>query len=102
MRTLYRYNKESGRVEEVFREDPSERLHIISDNLGGVYWNPAYKKTDPGAWTDSKSRFRELTRRAGKVEVGNERQEWRDSSKSYNVKDAVLKAKRFLTYKNDW
>lgn len=102
MRTIYRYNKELGRVEEVAKAEAGEQLHIISDNLGGIYWNPAYKKTDPQAWTDSKSKFRELTRRAGKIEVGNERLEYKETARPYNVKDAVLKAKRFLTYKNDW
>lgn len=104
MRTIYKYNAKSGQVEPVYQvNDAGERLYIIGDNLGQKYWNPAYKKSDPNGWTDSKSKFRELTQRAGCIEVGNESMEMKErSARPYDVKSAFLRAKRFLTYKNDW
>jgi hypothetical protein len=49
----------------------SDRVHVISDNLGDALEHHAYAD---GRRTDSKSQFRRWTREAGVVEKGNDRE----------------------------
>ncbi len=51
---------------EAFRRSGAG-VYVISDTLGSTLWHPA-----TGKYTDSKSRFRQMTREAGCVEVGTD------------------------------
>lgn len=99
----YRYNRETGKVEEVKPEGDRERYHhVIQDSLGQVLYNPCYRKDDPRAYTDSKSEYLKRTAEAGCAVFEPGMDKKRSTEKPYDVKTAFLKAKRYLTYKNDW
>lgn len=66
--TTYVYRK--GKLVQKARSRTMEAgFFVVSDNLGGMLAHPV-----TGQHTDSKSRFRQMTRDTGCVEVGTERQ----------------------------
>ena len=76
-------------------ERPVEaRTQIITDSLppGGL-WHPA-----TGKYVDSKSKFRQFTKAAGCVEVGNEvqrdRREWGVPHLKRDIIDTIERSKR--------
>ncbi len=67
MRTVYRYDPETGKCHEIGREGKSYFHTVITDEM------PATRHMADGQIYTSKRKFREATRRAGCVEVGNEK-----------------------------
>lgn len=104
-RSIYRYDPDTGRVEEVYQQQPGERVHIINDKLADRIWIPCFKKDHPLAYSDSKSTIERRVREAGCYVVGNDT--WAPTAADPNrplkldVKGAWERAKRSLTYKND-
>ena len=99
----YRYNPETKKVEEITEEAPRYDGHyVVQDSLGQVLYNPCYKKDDPRAYTDSKSEYLRRTAEAGCTVFEPGMGKRKAPEKPYDVKTAFLKAKRHLTYKNDW
>lgn len=71
-RRTYRYDADADMVYEVgsnYFEERAEGPSIISDDLNGIH---GLKNHADGRTYDSKSGFRNATRRAGCLEVGNE------------------------------
>lgn len=66
MRTIYRFNRDTGTMEEVFHHDPSERVQVVRDI-------EPYKSMITGEMITSRSQHREHLRRHDCEEVGNER-----------------------------
>jgi hypothetical protein len=86
-REFGRYNPETGKV-EWFKDEPkaAARLEIIEDSLppGGM-WHPA-----TGVHVHSKSKFRQMTKAAGCIEVGNEIQKDRRNWELPGAREAVI------------
>lgn len=106
MRTLYRYDHELKKVVEVGAETASSaRVHVIADTLPETLWCPAYDKRDPKAYTNSKSKMRELIRAKGCYELGGAEvaavNHNPDRPLHVDVKGALERARRRLIYKND-
>lgn len=99
MRTIYKFNAETGRVEEVMRKEPGEQVHIIGDRIddrGNYHWHPAFEED---RYFASKSEFRKATKALGYVEKGSghnfkpERQR-----ANVNAKDVVAKVLNDMKY----
>jgi len=61
----YRWIKSDEELERLMR--PKENFHHVQDDTMEPTWHPA-----TGEMIDSKSRFRQVTKNAGCIELGNE------------------------------
>lgn len=92
MRTIYRFDKETGKMVEVYHNDPAERVHVVPDI-------EPYKSMITGEMITGRAQHREHLRRHDCVEVGNEKQ----TPKPYEidrtqVKNDIREAKRQLEW----
>lgn len=88
--TSYVYR--NGRVVEKARAKTMQAgFYVMSDSLGNMLVHPV-----TGQATDSKSRFRQMTRDTGCIEIGTERQEPQRMRKSGESAQTTLK--RILNY----
>jgi hypothetical protein len=77
-----------GEFIELGKQQPEVRTQIITDSLppGGL-WHPA-----TGKYVDSKSRFRQYTKAAGCVEIGNETQKDTRRWEVPNLKEDIVRS----------
>jgi len=88
-RGYFRYNHETGKVEELEAEAPiTPRLEVITDSLppGGL------KHPITGKYMDSKSEFRKVTKAFGCEELGNEKPRDRRQMKVPGLKQDIREA----------
>ena len=67
-------DRQKKMIEVPTRREIQDSMGVVvhSDNLGEMLWHPGYNRSDPNSWTDSKSKFRHMTRAKGYYEVGTE------------------------------
>ena len=105
-RKVYRWNPESRRVEEVQQCLPSERVHIIGDDIGYQMWCPALPKGQASSYFESRSRYNKTVRSlgyevVGDSYVGKQPVPLEKRVPRPDVKTAFEKAERALRWRND-
>lgn len=76
MRRKYIWDPDTREFIEIEKYQPKVTTQIITDSMPDRLWHPC-----DGNYYDSKSRFREVTKAHGGIEVGNESQKCVESNR---------------------